>query len=251
MQLLSLCSVVGFLLPLSSALYGPEDRGGNGTFPLLKASDGTPVANAKLMLDLDGYENSGLANPYDNSTSGDSLIKREDEASLDWMSVLHYNYGYAVSNGTSSQQLQRRLDIHECTTWVSGAGACVNAVWDGLVAVWDIAYLIKQSATAKSCAEIHGQMGGLWYRYWAAGGDCGTTAEQKTIAGAIHEALKRMDGEWTCNVYCITMTHGGTWTGTLLIGPSESAMWANCGGVFHGCYDAGCGALEGYYNCNS
>jgi hypothetical protein len=94
-------------------------------------------------------------------------------------------------------------------------------------------------------------MGGLYYRYWATSGDCDTTAEQKTIAGAIHAALKANDGDWLCNVYCITMTHGGTWIGTLLVGPNDSAMYASCGRQFKGCYDAGCGALEGWYNCNS
>lgn len=86
---------------------------------------------------------------------------------------------------------------------------------------------------------------------WASGGDCGTTAEQKTIAGAIDAVFRSLEGYWDCYIYCITITHGGTWTGTLLIGTNEKAQYASCGGQFKVCYDEGCGGLTGWYNYNS
>lgn len=251
-----------FIIQAVTAIYGSPAAGGNGTSPILVNNEGTPVANVKLVIDLEKYLASATKNPFDDFN--ETLSKREDStdfdseadanSSDDWLEIYTYNYEhFSLSDYHTDQatELEKRRNIHECTTWVEGARKCVNQVWDGLSDVWAIAFKIKQLATAKQCTEIHGQQGGLYYRYWATGGNCGTTAMQKTIAAAIHAALKKADGEWTCNVYCITMTHGGNWEGTLLIGPDQSAMWANCGGAFKGCYDIGCKSLEGWYNCNS
>lgn len=249
-----------FIIQAVTALYGSPASGGNGTFPMLVNNEGTPVADVKLVINLEKYLASATKNPFEDFN--ETLAKRDDLTDLDseddanssddWLEVYTYNFEYASLSGyDTTSALEKRKDIHECTTWVKGVRECVNQIWGGLVDVWNISYKIRQLATAKQCTEIHGQQGGMYYRYWASGGDCGSTAEQKTIAGAIHAALKKADGEWTCNVYCITMTHGGTWQGTLLIGPDQSAMWANCGGVFKGCYDTGCNSLEGWYNCNS
>lgn len=58
MQFLSLCSVFGFFIPLSSAL---TDLAPSWELPLLNDSEG-----AWLTFGLDGYENEDLANPSDN-----------------------------------------------------------------------------------------------------------------------------------------------------------------------------------------
>jgi len=233
-----------FLSTLTTALYGPSDAEGNGTFPILVDSEGTVVAGVHVDIQLEQIE----------ELMRNDVNKREDALeeilNLD-ISSLNLDFQFRNVTNEGSAELEKRLDIHACSTWVKGAVQCVNDVWEGLNAVWDIAFKIKQLTSSKQCTEIHGRQGGLYYRFWSAGGDCDTTAEQKTIAGAIHAVIKKLDGEWQCNIYCITMTHGGTWKGTLLIGPSYDAQFADCSGQFKGCYDAGCGALEGWYSCKS
>lgn len=85
--------------------------------------------------------------------------------------------------------------------------------------------------------EIHGQMGGVWYRYFSSGGNCGSTVEQKTIAGAIKGVIDSVEPNWFSDIYCITMCRGDTWHGTLLIGPDPSAMTATCSGAHKGNYE--------------
>lgn len=238
-QLLCLSQVLLFSLwpTLSLARYGPTSRGGNGSFPILANEDGTIIANAHIDVDLSAFE----------SMEAGQIEKRNDNT--DWFNITYRDTSNLFFD--NSLELQKRMDVQACATWVTGAVACANIIWDGMENIWDIAFKIKQLANSKQCSEIHGQQGGMYYRYWASGGDCGTTAEQKTIAGAIDAVLRKLEGEWDCNIYCITMTHGGTWKGTLLIGANEKAQYASCGGQFKGCYDEGCGGLTGWYNCNS
>ncbi|KAI5961835.1 uncharacterized protein KGF55_003806 [Candida pseudojiufengensis] len=240
--------IFGFIFCFTGAIasFGPESEGGNDTFPILTDATGKVIANIKAVIQLEDIESQLNIHGDDvkrtDTEYNDELLQQFLQLSISNNSISHYE---------GELGLVKRLSIHDCTTWVKGAGRCVNAIWDLGNDVWNISFKIRQLMTAKQCSEIHGQMGGVYYRYWSIGGDCGSTAEQKTIAGAIMAAVHKNDGDWLCNIYCITMTHGGTWQGTLLIGPSSDAMYADCGGQFKGCYDNGCGSLTGWYNCNS
>ncbi|QEU60321.1 hypothetical protein KDRO_C08540 [Kluyveromyces lactis] len=79
-------------------------------------------------------------------------------------------------------------------------------------------------------------MGGVWYRYFSSGVNCGSTVEHKTIASAIKAVIDSVEPNWFSDLYCITMSSGGIWYGTLLIGSDPSAMTATCSGAHKGNY---------------
>jgi hypothetical protein len=83
-----------------------------------------------------------------------------------------------------------------------------------------VATEIKDLSNQRSCATFTGQTDGVTYRYHANGKNCDTTAEQVTIAGAIEHHIKHVDGGKLYGTECLDLTHGGTWDGFLLIGPT-------------------------------
>jgi len=85
-----------------------------------------------------------------------------------------------------------------------------------------MANFIKNLADQRNCGTFTSQIGNVKFRYHANGKNCGTTAEQATIAGAIENHLKKNNGGELCATECLDLTHDGTWDGFLLIGPSNS-----------------------------
>lgn len=165
-----------------------------------------------------------------------------------WLNVS----GIPISNVIKSDsQLSKRRDIDEVVTWLLGAGYCIENTTDLKVAVWGIGYNIWLHLHNHDCSVETGKTGPMYWKYWANGGDCSTTADQKTIAGAIMGMIRKLEGNWLCNNYCISMSHGGTWHGTLIVGPSQKAWGSSCAGVYKGDWDMGCGSLEWPYSCSS
>lgn len=147
-----------FIIQAVTALYGSPASGGNGTFPMLVNNEGTPVADVKLVINLEKYLASATKNPFEDFN--ETLAKRDDSTDLDseddanssddWLEVYTYNFEYASLSGyDTTSALEKRKDIHECTTWVKGVRECVNQIWGGLVDVWNISYKIRQLNNAQ------------------------------------------------------------------------------------------------------
>ncbi|CZT20862.1 uncharacterized protein RCC_06722 [Ramularia collo-cygni] len=81
---------------------------------------------------------------------------------------------------------------------------------------------IKDVTNERSCGIFRGAYNDVAYRYTATGTHCDTTAEQATIGGAIEHHIKEIDGGKVCGMECLNLSHGGTWSGYLLIGPRSS-----------------------------
>ncbi|KAJ7854106.1 hypothetical protein B0H14DRAFT_2210257, partial [Mycena olivaceomarginata] len=82
----------------------------------------------------------------------------------------------------------------------------------------NIANWVKGRANAHDCTVHSGTIDGVQLRFYAAGGKCGTTAQENTIRGAIDAFLKENVGG-ACHAMCLRMTHGGTWKGYLSLTP--------------------------------
>lgn len=82
-------------------------------------------------------------------------------------------------------------------------------------------------------------MDGISWVYYATGRNCDTTAEASTIQGAIKHHLQTTDGSKLCGTECLDLTHSGTWSGYLLIGPTSSFKSTTyCGPVLSGRVDS-------------
>ncbi|CCE65144.1 hypothetical protein TPHA_0K00100 [Tetrapisispora phaffii CBS 4417] len=98
-----------------------------------------------------------------------------------------------------------------------------------------------------------GHVSGVYYKYVPNTGECSSTIEQETIAGAIYYALNLVEGgDYLCNVYYFTMNHFGTWHGILYVGPGITTWGATTANAqSKGCYSEGCDGLISPYSCNS
>ncbi|KAM5358110.1 hypothetical protein ACJZ2D_015577 [Fusarium nematophilum] len=82
---------------------------------------------------------------------------------------------------------------------------------------------ISAASSDKSCGTFSGKAGPsgeVSYRYTPVGRDCDTAAEHTTIAAAIEHNIK-VHGSQPCRTECMDLTHGGSWNGYLLIGPTD------------------------------
>ncbi|TGO40703.1 hypothetical protein BHYA_0033g00570 [Botrytis hyacinthi] len=75
---------------------------------------------------------------------------------------------------------------------------------------------------AGGCGKSYGSLDGVSWVYYATGRDYDTTAEAKTLQGAIKHHLTTTDGNSLYSTECLDLTHSGTWSGFLLIEPTNS-----------------------------
>ncbi|CCF60620.1 hypothetical protein KAFR_0L00120 [Kazachstania africana CBS 2517] len=95
-------------------------------------------------------------------------------------------------------------------------------------------------------------MGGFYYKYYLVVGECSSTIEQKTVAGAIKYVISKYEGEYLCNIYSLSINHHGTWHATLVIGPTPKVWTVSLAStLYKGCYDEGCSGLVSPYSCSS
>ncbi|RAL15174.1 uncharacterized protein BO97DRAFT_421965 [Aspergillus homomorphus CBS 101889] len=71
-------------------------------------------------------------------------------------------------------------------------------------AIWSWSHL-------KDCSHHSGIVDGWQYEYYTTGRNCDTTAQQKTIQGAIYQYLNKIEGNTVCGTECLTLNHGGTY----------------------------------------
>ncbi|OJJ64727.1 hypothetical protein ASPSYDRAFT_26707 [Aspergillus sydowii CBS 593.65] len=82
--------------------------------------------------------------------------------------------------------------------------------------------MIKEKSNDHDCSSFTATLDKFEFEYYATGRNCDTTAEQGTIAGAIYHFIHSVLDDNICNAQCMKLTHGGTWTGWLSLGPSGS-----------------------------
>ncbi|KAJ7094095.1 hypothetical protein C8R44DRAFT_574860, partial [Mycena epipterygia] len=114
----------------------------------------------------------------------------------------------------------KRLSITDCVTATVGPlNACFQLANNIRPIGSNIASFIFSRASANDCSVHTGTIDGVQWRYTATGSSCDTTAQLTTIRGAIDAFLKETVDNKCINV-CLRMTHGGTWTGYLLVTPA-------------------------------
>lgn len=189
---------------------------------ILKDDEGSFESGTIIMFELDAYEESEA----DGSLKGDYVKDN-------------------ISDFPQELNIVPRQNIQEFVLWVTETvGKCLTSNWQLAIDMSHLASKIWVRIREGNCEEIHGQMGGLWYRYWTSDKKCESIPDQKTISEAIHAVLQKLRGDLVENVYCITMSHGGIPYGTLLIGTTPNAMTASCQDIFKGNYEVDNGSLE-------
>jgi hypothetical protein len=121
---------------------------------------------------------------------------------------------------TDVAPLEKRRQVGICEALIVAA-ACISIKNEIVSTVSYLANVIDDLSNRRSCGTFTGSVGSIAFRYYANGKNCDTTAEQKTIAGAIEHHLKTKDDSQVCGMDCLDLTHGGTWDGFLLIGPVD------------------------------
>ncbi|KAH7251039.1 hypothetical protein BKA59DRAFT_523973 [Fusarium tricinctum] len=123
--------------------------------------------------------------------------------------------GYSDEQGNSASALEKRRNVNVCR-FINTVASCTVIAANGFSLVKTIVNQIRNAANHKSCGEFTGTAA----KGKSAGGDCDTTAEEKTIAGALEDHLKQF-GDPLCENQYLNLTHSGTWNGYLLIGPAD------------------------------
>ncbi|KAJ7453852.1 hypothetical protein FB451DRAFT_665601 [Mycena latifolia] len=131
--------------------------------------------------------------------------------------------------------IEKRTDITDCIKYVEEGTACFDISSNIRTIGSTIATVAFGSSSVKDCSVHTGSIDGVQWRYYGTGpgSECDTSAELKTIRGALDAFLQdSVDGE--CKEVCLQMTHGGTWTGFLSVSPVGSAAPSDCGNSGYG-----------------
>ncbi|OGM47228.1 hypothetical protein ABOM_003983 [Aspergillus bombycis] len=117
------------------------------------------------------------------------------------------------TNGT----LVTRTNVKACQNTLAHGFSCSSISVAAMIAA-QLAAQIYTASRQHDCGTHSGTIDGWHYEYHATGRHCDTTAEQKTIEGAIYKYLKSVEHGTVCGTQCIKLTHGGTWEGYLKFG---------------------------------
>lgn len=128
------------------------------------------------------------------------------------------DYGNATAT-----TVQPRQGIRYCISDTARAGVCVAV--SGIIGQigTGIAGVVKGKSDKHDCSAVDGTVARANYRVYATGRNCDTTAQLGTIAGAIDKYLRDVDSE-ICGTHCIQLTHGGTWTGYVVLAPAGTEV---------------------------
>ncbi|KAF7906842.1 hypothetical protein EAF00_001120 [Botryotinia globosa] len=131
-------------------------------------------------------------------------------------------YDLTPVNTTSDTSLVSRTNVKVCEQILRITAQCLTVVSIVVTLSETVGAAIKSLSDAGSCGKSYGSLDGVSWVYYATGSNCDTTAEVKTIQGAIKQHLTTTDGNSLCSTECLDLTHSGTWSGFLLIGPTNS-----------------------------
>jgi hypothetical protein len=86
-----------------------------------------------------------------------------------------------------------------------------------------IASVLKNNSDAKDCTTHTASIDNVHWKVYATGASCDTTAQVRTIQGAVNKYIDKLDGE-VCGVHCLKVTHGGTYAGFVTIAPKGTPL---------------------------
>lgn len=123
--------------------------------------------------------------------------------------------------------LQERKNVKSCALGVASvasafaSGASAAAAWYAVF--HKAAGEAKYESDNKNCGVHHHVVDTpsrkMRYVYSSSGGDCSSTAQESTIEGSLDKAYRTYIKSHYDHIWCMELTHGGTWKGYLLIGP--------------------------------
>lgn len=237
-----LCSIYVFCLFLICGTYGQSIATQNMSESALilmdNEGDVVPLMEASLNLDF-----------FDENSN---LTKRSDD---DWLTDVQYismNELIEYNGSIFGESLVKRTNMQECIWFVSTAGSCVYKYWDYVDGVWQAGYDIYRMTHTGGCRTVMGNKGSFYYKYYPTSGSCGSTIQQKTIAGALEAAIEKLEGDYLCNIYLFHVNHHGKWHGDIIIGAGASTWYTSAKKTtYKGCLNVGCKGLQAPYNCNS
>lgn len=132
-----------------------------------------------------------------------------------------------------------QLQAQDQTANASSIGVCVAIGAVTAQVAIGIASLVKSDSNAHDCTEHSGSIDGVVWQVHATGKNCDTTAELKTIQGAVTKYLKKQHLD-VCGVHCLKLSHGGTYNGYVIL--------AKAGTHLNNYY---CGKYNSFGNCVS
>ncbi|RAH63740.1 uncharacterized protein BO66DRAFT_362513 [Aspergillus aculeatinus CBS 121060] len=147
---------------------------------------------------------------------------------------------YEQTTNTAINKLAVREPVQVCESTLSRMAQCATiagAVFSWSAAIAGAAWAWSQH---KDCSLHSGTIDGWQYQFHATGRNCDTTAQQKTIHGAIYHYLSAIEGNTVCGTQCLSLKHGGSYAGYLKFGKV-------------GVFDSGayCGPTLHFENCAS
>ena len=215
------------------------------------SQNGTVLPVAELTIDFDAYEL--WANSSDNQ---DRLVRRGEQ--LPWLKdvtvapLANVPLLSSYSSLNESLRYEKRTNMRQWVYYVAEAGKCAYEYWDIADGLWQLGYDVYRLVSTNNCEVINGSRGSFYYKYYPVEGRCSATIHQKTIAGAIQQALRTLEGDYLCNTYLFHVDHHGTRQGDIIVGSSPSLWVTTRNGVeFKGFLDAGCSGLQSPYTCDS
>ncbi|XBW38390.1 hypothetical protein QEN19_003977 [Hanseniaspora menglaensis] len=152
--------------------------------------------------------------------------------------ILNPRWRYDIANGTVSNGTTtltaKRTPITACEDrlWTGAAifdtVAAASASW--LAALRGIAYMVKDLSNGHNCGGAHAVFDNVKYVYSVSGQNCDTTAGVSTVIGGLHKLYVNAISEDPNSIYCIEISHAGSWYDYLLVGADQAwpgSIW--CG----------------------
>lgn len=117
--------------------------------------------------------------------------------------------------------LVERTPITACDAIII-ASSCINIVKELYNFCETVGTSIKSLSDQHSCRHINGEYQSIRWDFYASGRNCDTTAQQATIAGAIHKYIEKIENGVMCGTQCLRLDHGDTWKGWLRMGHASA-----------------------------
>lgn len=169
---------------------------------------------------------------YQNQTDDDYYYAYPENVFYNSSDAAFYAVDEFPLGSNSTNQLSKRANVfvRSKQVWVGTCSALAASfiTWSAL----HMAKKFKELSTACQIEENlvrHNGNGHVVHmsvtQNAASGENCDTTAQWKTIAGAMEKWYK--EHEHLCGEWCLKMTHGGNWEGYASLGVGDNFMWAS------------------------
>lgn len=174
-----------------------------------------------------------------------TLVGNLDDAIIFCWASLPEDLGNWTSNAISTSTFEKRTNLHEWVSYVLSRRQYSYEYLNIADGLWQLGYGVYRMTSMGECSVVAGNKGMFYYKYYPVVGECNSTVHQKTIAGDIQYAIRKLEGDYLCNIYLFDVGHNGTWYIQIMIGPivifyTTSSKTA----VYKGCYSEGCAELH-------